>query len=76
MTTLITVWQTTSILAVGVKTTTKITVIRTRETVSIVTRATAIVATVTIAVPKKTTSIVETLTARPGRQDLLSEIVW
>ena len=36
---------------------------------------TASVTTITIAVAKKTTSIVVTLTARPGRQHLLSEIV-
>ena len=55
MITLITAWQTTSILIVGMKGTTKITVITTRETVSIVTRVTAIVTTI-IAVAKKTTS--------------------
>ena len=54
MITLITAWQTTSILIVGMKGTTKITVITTRETVSIVTRVTAIVTI--IAVAKKTTS--------------------
>ena len=55
MITLITAWQITSILIVGMKGTTKITVITTRETVSIVTRVTAIVTTI-IAVAKKTTS--------------------
>ena len=55
MITLITAWQTTSILIVGMKGTTKITVITRRETVSIVTRVTAIVTTI-IAVAKKTTS--------------------
>ena len=55
MITLITAWQTTSILIVGMKATTKITVITTRETVSIVTRVTAIVTTI-IAVAKKATS--------------------
>ena len=54
MTTLITVWQTTSVLIVGVKTTTKITVIRTWETVSIVMRATATITTIAITVAKKT----------------------
>ena len=43
METLITVWQTTSILIVGANTATKITVIRPRETVSIVIRPTAAV---------------------------------
>ena len=38
----------------GAKTTTKITVIRTRETVSIVMRATATATSITIAAPKKT----------------------
>ena len=37
---------------------------------------TASVTTITIAVAKKTTSTVVTSTARPGRQHLLSEIVW
>ena len=54
MATLITVWQTISILTVGAKTTTKITVIRTKENVSIVMRATATVSTIIIAVAKKT----------------------
>ena len=53
MTTLITVWQRTSILVVGTKTKTKITVIRTRKTVLIVMRATATVITITIAVTKE-----------------------
>ena len=54
MATLITVWQTTSVLIVGTKTITKITVIRTRETALIVMRATATVITTTIVVAKKT----------------------
>ena len=53
MTRLITIWQITSILIVGMKTTTKITGIITRETVSIVMSATATV-TITIVVAKKT----------------------
>ena len=54
MTTLITVWQLTSILIVGTKTTTKMMEIRTRETVSTVTTATATVTTITITVAEKT----------------------
>ena len=53
MTTLITKWQTTSVLIVGTKTATKITVITTRETVSTVMRATATVTTITTAVSKE-----------------------
>ena len=52
------------ILIVGTKTTTKITVITTRETVSTVMGATATVTTITIEVAKKTTSTVVTSTAR------------
>ena len=53
MTTLITAWQTTSILIVGTKT--KLAVITTRETVSTIMRATATVTAIAIAVAKKTT---------------------
>ena len=52
MATLITVWQITSLLTVGAKTTIKITVIRTKENGSIVMRAT--VTAIVIAVAKKT----------------------
>ena len=39
-------------------------------------RTTAWVTIITIAVAKKTTSTVVASKARPGRQHLLSEIVW
>ena len=49
MTALITAWQTTSILIVVTETTTKITLIATREAVSTVMKATATVATIAVA---------------------------